>query len=310
MRFNYRLIMEGWLLKIYRLFSTLLAIIIIACLLGLQANATGNPLQYSQFYTITLGPAPSNSIGAPQQFEIAGNIPSRVYLGEQMQSVPYTQYQSYSTYTGANSLWIEGATTWTQYAVVPQGASVSLLAISPTGGSGILNFVDSDGQTYSRKYLFYPNSQLTFYADTIGRYTLSFAINSQASNQVVIDVVGGTYTQPENYPGYYPGYYLWDYYPSYYYPWHHYPRHNQVQCPAGYRMENGICVPSQVNTGTDRNDGINLGEEQKVQCPAGYHMENGICVPSQVNTGTDRNDGVNLGEEQTIGTRAGTINVE
>ncbi|MGD0954605.1 MAG: hypothetical protein ABR985_19840, partial [Methanotrichaceae archaeon] len=119
-------------------------------------------------------------------------MPSTLYLGEQMQPVPYSQYQSSSAYTGANSLWIKGATTWTQYTVVPQGATVSLFAISPTGGSGSLI---SDGQIYSNNYVFYPNSLLTFYAGTIGRHTLSFAINGQSSNQVVLDVVGGT-TQP------------------------------------------------------------------------------------------------------------------
>jgi hypothetical protein len=135
-------------MKFYRLFSTFLAIIVLACLFGVQGqiqvapsttapSATQNPAQFSQFYTMTSGPAPSNSIGAPQRFEIVG-MPSTVYLGEQMQSVPYSQYQSSPAYTGANSLWIKGATTWTQYAVVPQGATVSLLAISPAGGSGFL----------------------------------------------------------------------------------------------------------------------------------------------------------------------------
>ncbi len=208
-------------MKIYRLFSALLGIIVIACLFGAQGqfqeqyvtpssgystaapNAAQNSLQYSQFYTMTTGSAPSNPIGAPQQYEIAGNMPSTVYLGEQMQSVPYSQYQYYPAFTGANSLWIKGATDWTQYAVVPQGATVSLFAISPTGGSGSLTFVDSDGQTYSHNYIFYPNSLLTFYADTIGRHTLSFAINGQSSSQVVIDVTGA-YTQPSNYPEYYP----------------------------------------------------------------------------------------------------------
>jgi len=216
-------------MKIYRLFSTLLAIIGIACLFGVQGqfqeqyvtpsngystsapSAAQNPLQYSQFYTITPGSAPSNPIGAPQQFEIAGNMPSTVYLGEQMQPVPYSQYQSYPAYAQANSLWIKGATDWTQYAVVPQGATVSLYAISPTGGSGSLAFMNSDGQTYSHNYIFYPNSLLTFYADTIGRHMLSFDVNGQSSNQVVIDVIG-TYTQPSNYPEYYPGYYYPDYY--------------------------------------------------------------------------------------------------
>jgi hypothetical protein len=49
---------------------------------------------------------------------------------------------------------------------------------------------------------------------------LSFAVNGQASNQVVIDVTG-TYIQPSNYVSpinYYPGYYPWDYYPGYYAP--------------------------------------------------------------------------------------------
>jgi hypothetical protein len=128
-----------------------------------------------------------------------------------MQSVPYAQYRSSPAYTGANFLWIKGATAWTQYAVAPQGATLSLFAISPIGGSGSLA---SDGQTYSNNYVFYPNSLLTFYAGTIGRHTLSFAINDQSSNQVVIDVVGGTYTQPSNNPKNYPGYY-----PAHYYPW-------------------------------------------------------------------------------------------
>ena len=222
-------------MKNYRLFSTLLAIIVIACLFGVQGqfqeqyitpssgystvtqSAAQTQLKYSQFYTMIPGLALSNPIGAPQQFDIAGSVPSTVYLGEQMQPVPYSQYQFDPAFTGANSLWIKGATDWAQYAVVPQGATVSLLAISPTGSSGSLNFLDSDGQTYSHNYFFYPNSLLTFYADKIGRHMLSFAVNGQSSNQVVIDVIG-TYTQSSNYPVNYP-----EYYPGYYYPWYYYP---------------------------------------------------------------------------------------
>jgi hypothetical protein len=227
-------------MKIYRLFSTLLAIIVIACLFGVQGqfqeqyvtpssgystaaqSAAQNPLQYSQFYTMTPGIALSDPIGAPQQFEIAGNMPITVYLGEQMQPVPYSQYQFDPAFTGANSLWIKGATDWAQYAAVPQGATVSLLVVSPTGGSGPLNFLDSDGQIYIHNYFFYPNSLLTFYADKIGRHMLSFAINGQSSNQVVIDVIG-TYPQSSNYPGIYPEYYPGYYYPQYYYPGYYVP---------------------------------------------------------------------------------------
>jgi hypothetical protein len=274
-------------MKFYRLFSTFLAIIVLACLFGVQGQiqvapsttapgATQNLAQFSQFYTMNPGPAPSNPISAPQRFEIVG-MPSTVYLGEQMQSVPYSQYQSSPAYTGANSLWIKGATTWTQYAVVPQGATVSLLAISPAGGSG---FLASDGKTDSNNYVFYPSSLLTFYAGTIGRHTLSFAINGQSSNQVVLDVVVGTYTQPsntpENYPGYYPGYYPENYpgyYPGYY-------------CEAGYHLENGYCVPDkpQCGAGTHLENGKCVPD--KPQCGAGTHLENGKCVPDQAQCGT------------------------
>jgi hypothetical protein len=223
-------------MKIFHLFFPLFATIVFACLFVGQGqfqeqhitpssgystaaqSAAQNILQYSQFYTMTPGSAPSNPIGAPQQFEIAGDTPSTVYLGEQMQPVPYSQYQSDPAFTGADSLWIKGARTWAQYAEVPQGSTVSLLLISPTGGSGSLNFVDSDGRIYSHNYLFYPNSLLTFYVDTIGRHMLSFNINGQSSNQVVIDVVA-TYSQPGTYPEYHPEYnYPWYYSPGYYMP--------------------------------------------------------------------------------------------
>jgi hypothetical protein len=318
-------------MKIYRLFSALLAIIVIACLFEVQGqfqeqyvtpssgystaapSAAQNPLQYSQFYTRTTGSAPSNPIGAPQQFEIAGNMPSTVYLGEQMQSVPYSQYLSYPAYTGANSLWIRGATAWTQYAVVPQGATVSLFAISPTGGSGSLTFVDSDGQTYSHNYFFYPNSLLTFYADTIGRHTLSFAINGQASNIVVIDVVGGTYTQPSNNPENYPGYYPWDYsgyYPGYY-PWDYSRYYPWDYCGAGYHQENGKCVPDQVNPGGehrieirggDTNTGGNPGN-----APSITPVNPSTNVPSTNPSGEHRVE-IRGGETHTSGNPGGDTN--
>lgn len=126
-----------------------------------------------------------------------------------MQQVPYSQYIASPTYTGTNDLWIKGAQDWTQYAVVPQGATVTLLAVSPpTGGNGDLNFVDSDGQSYTYNYFFYPNRILTFHADIPGQHMLSFFVNGKLSNTVTIDVTGA-YTPPSNYlplPNYYPGY--------------------------------------------------------------------------------------------------------
>jgi hypothetical protein len=140
-------------MKMHRLFQALLALILVSCLSGVQgqysaqaSDAAQSIASESQFYQTLSGPAPSTHIGTPQQFNITGNTPSNVYLSIQMQQVPYSQYIASPTYTGTNDLWIKGAQDWTQYAVIPQGATATLLAVSPTGGSGTLNFVDSDGR--------------------------------------------------------------------------------------------------------------------------------------------------------------------
>jgi hypothetical protein len=223
--------------KISRLLTALLALILMTCLSGVQGqytmpssgysvatpSVTQNTDQYSQYYTLNKGPTPSAHIGAPQQFEIAGNMPTTVYFSNQMQAVPFSRYQSSPVYSGNNSLWIKGAMDWSQYATVPLGANVSLLTISPIEGSGTLNLVDSDGKTYSYNYFFYNNSQLTFYADSPGRHTLYFVVGGISSNPVVIDVTGTVtmtynpisnyyppasnyYPPTSNYPGYYEPY--------------------------------------------------------------------------------------------------------
>jgi hypothetical protein len=244
-------------MKNHRIFLTSLAIVVMACLFGghgqfqeqyvtpssgysaIAQSAAQDPISFSQFYVMTPGPAPNSPIGAPQPFEIAGNVPSTLYLGEQMYPVPYSQYQSDPVPAGANSLWVKGITNWTQYAAIPQGATVALLAVSPTGGNGTLNYVDSSGQTYSHNYFFYPISLLNFYADTIGRHMLSTDINGQSSNQVVIDVVG-TYKAPAYYDP--SSYYAW-YYPDYwdYYYYCDYPScdHHQDDHPHDGNQHDG-----------------------------------------------------------------------
>jgi hypothetical protein len=125
-----------------------------------------------------------------------------------------------SSNAGANTLWIQGATNWTQYTTVPQGTTVTLIATSPAGGKGYLDEI-ADGLMYNFDQEFYPSSQLTFYADTVGQHTLYFMINGQPSNKVTIEVTGTSnygsvyYPYQYYYPGYYSGYYP-DYYPGYY----------------------------------------------------------------------------------------------
>ena len=181
------------------LISTLLALIVLTCMSGVQAlgpdQATSTPSnvdvsQFSQYYSMTQGSAPTTHIAAPEKFDISGKQPSMIYFGYQQQAVPYTQYQTYATYTGGNSLWIQGATSWTQYAAVPQGSSLSLLAISSAGGNGDLYEIYPDGHSTINNYNFYPGYNLiNFYADDIGQHILLFIIDGQVSNAVVINVV-------------------------------------------------------------------------------------------------------------------------
>lgn len=220
-------------MKMSRLILALMALIVLACLSGVQgqyalgsgqstsslsigSSSAGVTSGYTQYYNMPPGPAPTVHIGAPVQFNITNGTPSSLYFSTQMQAVPYSQYISNPTNAGI-SLWIRGATDWTQYAVIPMGATLTLLAVSPLGGSGYLNEIRPDGTTYNSNFYFYPYSLLTFYADTVGRHILSFGINGQSSNTVIIDV-SGTYMPPPNYylsPVYYPAYYN-GYYPGFY----------------------------------------------------------------------------------------------
>jgi len=164
--------------------------------------------QYSQFYTMQNGPTPMTHIDAPIKQEMKGKTPAMVYFGYEMkQAVPYTQYQTYATYTGGNSLWIQGSSSWIQYAMVPQRASLSLIATSATGGNGYLYEINPDGQLYKNTYYFYPGyNQINFYADSIGKHILLFVINGQVSNAIVIDVAiyRPSYEQPKLTPIYPP----------------------------------------------------------------------------------------------------------
>jgi len=167
--------------------------------------------QYSDFYSMPSGSAPKEHIEAPKKHEIKSATPTTIFFGYQMQAVPYTQYQTYATYTGGNSLWIQGSTSWSQYAIVPQGAILSILATTSTGGNGYLYEINPNGQLYKNSFYFYPGyNQINFYADTVGQHILLFVIGSQVSNAIVIDVV----------PYYPPTYYQQPYqqinYPSYY----------------------------------------------------------------------------------------------
>jgi len=153
-----------------------------------QEISPNSILQYSQYYSMMSSVAPSTHIIAPQKYSME-NIPSTLYFGYQMQAVPYSQYQTYATFTGGNSMWIQGATSWTQYAQVPQGSSLSLLATTSAGGNGYLYEIKPNGILSKNSFKYFPgNNQIGFYADTLGQHILLFDINGKVSNAIVIDV--------------------------------------------------------------------------------------------------------------------------
>lgn len=152
-------------------------------------QASQQTAQYAQYYRMDSGQEEGT-----EQFSIAGQQPSTLYVGGQEQrAVPYNQYQTYATFTGGNALWIQGTNSWTQYARVPQGSYLSLIATTPRGGSGYLYEIYPNGRLERSSYYFYsPYTRINFYADTIGQHILLFSVNNQVSNGVIIDVTGYT----------------------------------------------------------------------------------------------------------------------
>jgi len=156
---------------------------------GSQAQATGNIAmqQFAQYYSQNKETS-SEPITAPQKIDLNGLEPSTLYFGSSQKAVPYSQYKSYALTGGLNSLWIQGSSSWTQYAVVPLGSTLSLVGISSAGGYGSLYEIYPDGTLDTNGYYFYPYNQLGFYADQVGQHLLFFNIGGQPSNVVVVDV--------------------------------------------------------------------------------------------------------------------------
>ncbi len=145
-------------------------------------------MQYSQYYRSTTE-TPKETLTAPVKYELTGQEPATLYFGASQTAVPYSQYQSYALNAGSNSLWVQGSQAWSQYVMVPQGSSLSMVATSSSGGYGYLYEVYPDGTLDKNSYYFYPYNQVGFYADQVGQHLLFFNIDGQPSNIIVIDVV-------------------------------------------------------------------------------------------------------------------------
>lgn len=214
-------------------------IILLALLLSLQScSAQGQPISgttgtaqddvslYSQYYKMTGEAAPTTPLTAPKEYDIKGKEPTTLYFYGQKDAIPYSQYQTYATYTGGNSLWIQGPTSWTQYAKVPTGSRLSLLAIASTVGNGYLYEIYPSGRLVWNNYYFYPYNYIDYYADEVGPHVLLFLLNNYPSNAVVVDVV--KYTPP------YGGYQQYQQ-PAVYQQPSGYSQQEAYQQPSGYQ---------------------------------------------------------------------------
>lgn len=153
-----------------------------------QASSQVALQKFSQYYRST-SEAPEDQLTAPTKIDLKEVEPAMLYFGSTQKAVPYTQYQTYALSTGTNSLWISGATSWTQYAMVPLGSMLNMVTMSSAGGYGYLYEVYPDGSLDMNSYYFYPYNQIGFYADEVGQHQLFFNIDGQPSNVIVIDVV-------------------------------------------------------------------------------------------------------------------------
>ena len=148
-------------------------------------------MKYQEFYSFDQGPQTQGLV----QFDI--NRAKPTYLIINGQSQPYNP-----SYVPINSLWIQGTTSWTQYIQCPLNARFKLLTFS-RGGPATMVEEYSNGHQTADNYQFYPGyTQGVFWADAVGRHTLTFSAYGQKSNSVVVDVVpySGQYIGPTQIP--------------------------------------------------------------------------------------------------------------
>lgn len=151
---------------------------------GTAKMSTDSLAMFQEFYDLDPGIQASSPVQSdPIQFDLSGNEPA--YLVINGESRPYDPY-----YVPANSFWILGRSSWTQYIKCPLNARFSMLAYSQGGPVTVVERYP-DGYQSVQQHVFYPGyTRLIFIADAVGRHTLTFYAGNQPSNQVNVDVVG------------------------------------------------------------------------------------------------------------------------
>ncbi len=90
--------------------------------------------------------------------------------------------------TAGNILRIDGPDGWTKHLEVNQGSTTSLVVLAAKEGYGTLYDRYPDGRMHNCSYYFQRCDDLPFYAGVPGQHVLSYVVNGQESNSVVIEV--------------------------------------------------------------------------------------------------------------------------
>ncbi|NMC10997.1 MAG: hypothetical protein GYA39_08510 [Methanothrix sp.] len=152
---------------------------------------------FSEFYINTSMPLVGGF--TPVKVDVTHKTPSKVYFGSGRE-VTFTQYQSAVASTRSNELWIQKGADWSQYAIVPAGTGLQLIAFTPFGGQADYYEVtqtDSAGVTSKRVNFYSGYNSINYAADKVGRHILVFVLNNQPSNAVVIDVISQAPSSPQ-----------------------------------------------------------------------------------------------------------------
>lgn len=152
-------------------------------------NSSSASSFFSEFYISTSIPVISGF--TPVKVDVTHQMPSKIYFGSG-QEVLYTQYQSAMASSRGNELWIQKGADWSQYAIVPAGTGMQFIAFAPAGGQAdYYEITQTNSMNITSKQMnFYSGyNSLNFMADKVGRHILSFVLNNQPSNSIIVDVI-------------------------------------------------------------------------------------------------------------------------
>jgi len=162
---------------------------------GLQSDYTKKSAIQDHLYSSDLTTASEpvfpgflKSSGKCDVCDQESNAIAELYI-DQEETYSFSQDINDAEEAKANTLWIQGSTDAMQYAAVPIGGRLTLMAACFAEGDGYLYEKNPDGRTTRGSYHFQPLNQIGFYADATGRHILAFSANDQLSNSVVIDVI-------------------------------------------------------------------------------------------------------------------------